>query len=352
MLRTLLPVRKVSLVTVPTTTSTSSTSTSPRLRLGGTGRRRRQAAAAAVAPPATAAGPGRRARRPRCRRWLTGAASLADPARSCRTPFHDEVEHRVLVEVAGGRLVDDAPLAHDEHAVGQSPSTSGTSLETSDDAHPGVGQPADEAVELDRGRRRRRRGWARRAAAPCRAEQPAREHHLLLVAAGQGADGARSPSAGGRRAPARPLARGPASSARGRTNPRGRTGTASPARCCGPRSGRAAGACALRSSGARPRPARDGGAGTEPAAAAGRRRAPARRSAPPGAVDGLEDLRAAGADQPGDADDLAGAARSGRTSAKRTGQREPLDAQRRARSVGRCAGPCAAGRRTRRCAPS
>ena len=86
-------------------------------------------------------------------------------ARSCRTSFHDQVEHPVLVDVCGRALVDDRALADHQHAVGQAEHL----LDLAGHHHHGdavVGQPADQARRSRCGRRRRRRGSARRAAAP------------------------------------------------------------------------------------------------------------------------------------------------------------------------------------------
>ena len=97
------------------------------------------------------------------------AVAVAVVVASCRRTFHqrprhDEVEHGVFVELAGGRLADDPALAHDQHPVGQAEHLghlAGDQQHPDAAARPGRGSPG----RARPGRRRRRRGWARRAAA-------------------------------------------------------------------------------------------------------------------------------------------------------------------------------------------
>ena len=65
------------------------------------------------------------------------------------------------------------------------PITSGSSLETIRTATPVRGELAHQLVDRDAWRRRRCRGWARRAARPAARWRATGQHDLLLVAAGE-----------------------------------------------------------------------------------------------------------------------------------------------------------------------
>ena len=227
-------------------------------------------------------------------------------ARSCRASFHDQVEDLVLVELVGrGRRAGRAPRRR-----------------------PGPGRP-DRAPPRSRWTRRRRRrprrrgdgrGRRSRVRAPTStprvgssssstrqsAEQPAGQHDLLLVAAGQGARPRGRRRRGARRAPRPAPRRGVALGAAVEEAAAREAGEAGDADVVADRLRRAAAPWLLRSSGASPTPAATA--------------APHRPGAQPPAVDGdraggrpcgrrrrLEDLGAPGADQPGEPDDLAGA---------------------------------------------
>ena len=170
-----------------------------------------------------------------------------------------------------GAFVDDRALAHDEHPVGE-PEHLGH-LAGDEQRRPPPRRPAGgSARRSPSGRRRRRRGSARRAAAPAAAEQPAGEHDLLLVAAGQRAGqpgrvrGRTSSDAVARAPPRFPPAVHPAEPGENRGSEASETlrTTDSPS----------SSAWLLRSSGASPSPGAHGGRRRGPPAASCRRRSP------------------------------------------------------------------------------
>ena len=203
--------------------------------------------------------------------------------------------------------------------------TSGISLEMRIDGVAGGGELVDEGVDLGLGAdvdaARRLVEDQDRAAR----RQPLRQHDLLLVAAGERRRRrveAAAPSASAARSTAAPPSRStgrlmnPSRASRGRIDSVAFSSTfidsTSP--------------CRLRSSGTRPMPAaiaRGAPSMTQRLAAdedaAGRVRIEAE--------DRLRHFRAAGADQPGEAEDLAGAHREGHV-AEAGGARQALDAQR------------------------
>ena len=133
-------------------TSTTSTPTRPRLR---TSLIRRSAIPAAA----------RSSTRLRCStRGLLLRRASTSTARSHGTSFHHEVEHAVLVELGGGRVVDDPALAQ-RPAPGR-PGRAPRAPRWTPAARRRRSRPArGSARRARRGHRRRRRGSARRAAA-------------------------------------------------------------------------------------------------------------------------------------------------------------------------------------------
>ena len=98
----------------------------------------------------------------------------------------------------GGGLVDHPALADDEDPVGEAEHL----LDLAGDDHDGdaaVGEGADELVDLAAGADVDAAGGLVEQQHPAVAQQPAGEHDLLLVAAGQGAHGAGHTGRGGRR---------------------------------------------------------------------------------------------------------------------------------------------------------
>ncbi len=242
------------------------------------------------------------------------------------------------------RLVHDPALADHQHPVGE-PEHLGHLAGHQQHRHAVVGEPADQRVELARAPDVDAAGGLVEQQHVAAVQQPAGEHRLLLVAAGQRAHragGVGRPDVEPRGDRARPRS----ARRRGRASRPGRTGAARAARRCGTPARPAAAPWLLRSSGARPIPARTA-AGTVP----GAQRLPVDPDRAggglAGAVDGLQDLRAARADQPGEPDDLAGAHGErdvGELAGAGSGPRP------RSTALVRPGSPGAAGRRTRRAA--
>ena len=103
--------------------------------------------------------------------------------------FHDQVEHPVLVERVGRRLGDDDAVGDHQHAVGQAQHL-GDLAGDHHDRDPAVGQGADQRVDLRARADVDAAGRLVEQQHPAVAQQPAGQHDLLLVAAGQGADDA------------------------------------------------------------------------------------------------------------------------------------------------------------------
>ena len=150
MLRRLSLVRKLSLVRVPMMASRISTRTRPTLRSSTASTWLRRTGCERPAGGGHLGGvldPGLLVGGDVGREALGRLRRLRSCDRSRRTPVHDHVEHLVLVEVAGGCLVDDRALAHDQHPVGQAEHLRHLAGDEQD-ADPRVGEPADEAVDL------------------------------------------------------------------------------------------------------------------------------------------------------------------------------------------------------------
>src|SRR4051794_23090199 len=191
-------------VTTPTMHSTTSAITRPRLRPSGPAsspppppRVDRGAEAPAVAPAGVVVVVSltlhlrARLRSPSAPRSSL-AAMLRQPSSRCvpfsggavRRAVHHEVEHPVLVEFAGRRTGHDGAVGHHEHLVGQAQHL----RDLAGDHHHGhaaVGQRPDQRVDLRAGADVDAPGRFVQQQYPAVAQQPAGQHDLLLVAAGQ-----------------------------------------------------------------------------------------------------------------------------------------------------------------------
>ena len=129
--------------------------------------------------------------RARCRRAWAGPDHRrswhgASAPRSCRTSFHDQVEDPVLVDLFGRSFVDDPPFADDQDPVGETEHLLHLARHH-DDGDAARGQGPDQGVDLAAGADVDTAGGLVEQQHPAVAQQPAGQHDLLLVAAGQGA---------------------------------------------------------------------------------------------------------------------------------------------------------------------
>src|SRR5882724_7717920 len=131
MISRLAGVANVSAVATPITQSTASTPTSPRLRPTLVSSRPASRAFRGAGSPGTAR--------------LTIASRTLIPA-----PFHDQVEHAGLVELAARCLVHHPPVAQYQHPVGQ-PEHLGHVAGHQHHGHSLLGQPSDQRVDLATG---------------------------------------------------------------------------------------------------------------------------------------------------------------------------------------------------------
>ena len=208
------------------------------------------------------------------------------------------------------------------------PSTSCDLAGHDDDGDALVGEPADEGVDLGAGADVDAAGGLVEQQDPAAVQQPAGEDDLLLVAAGQGARLA--VHAGGA-----DVEDSTCSVAARRSAPRSRKP---------PRANRREGgerdvawrltvteqqSLALALLGGQPDARPTTAASTDPVRSGSPSTVDGAAVALARAEDGLEDLRAPGADEPGEADDLAGAAPEARRRENSPAPREALDAQQR-----------------------
>ena len=241
----------------------------------------------------------------------------------------------------GRPLVDDASLTDDQHAVGE-PEHLLDLAGHDHDGDAGVGERADQARRSRCGPRRRRRASARRAAAP--------GTRAAASAPAPPSAGCRPTACGPRGPPPRVARRATrqllASRRSARLVEQAEAGEAAQRRHRDVAVDRLVEqqALALALLGAQPDPGGDGG-GTEPRRSVCAVDADRAGGGAAGAVDRLEDLRAPGSDQAGEADDLAGA--DGEVDVARTRRRAPGRAPPARRRRSRAACPGAAGRRTR-----
>ena len=158
----------------------------------------------------------------RRRGWLRHAVGLPSITRSST---------RCSSSSRASRRVHDAALAEHQHPVGEAQHF-GHFAGDEQYGEAFVGQPADHGVELGAGADVDAAGGLVEQQDPAAAQQPAGEHGLLLVAAGEGADagvgvvGAQGEFPG--RRPCRRAVRRP-----GRASRRGRSGTGRRRRRCG-----------------------------------------------------------------------------------------------------------------------
>ena len=221
--------------------------------------------------------------------------------------FHDQVEHPVLVERVGRRLARRRARRRSPGRGRPGPAPPGSRWTPRTTATPRSASAADQRVDLRAGADVDAAGRLVEQQHPAVAQQPAGQHDLLLVAAGQRADRAARRRPGARPAPAPARALRPALAPPVEEAAAGEPAQAGDADVAvdGLVEQQPLALALLRAPG---RPRRPTAAPTSPAAAACRPPARCRRS-PAGAVDGLEDLRPPRADQPGQPDDLAGARR-------------------------------------------
>ena len=106
-----------------------------------------------------------------------------------RAPSMTRSRTFALVDLGGGGLVDDLALADDEDPVGETEHLLDLAGDD-DDGDAAVGQRPDELVDLGAGADVDAAGGLVEQQHPAVAQQPAGEHDLLLVAAGEGAHGA------------------------------------------------------------------------------------------------------------------------------------------------------------------
>src|SRR4051794_21194 len=104
-----------------------------------------------------------------------------------RRSLHHEVEHPVLVEFVGRGAADHDTVGDHQHAVGQSEHLRDLAGDH-DHGDPAVGQRADQPVDLRAGTDVDPSGRFVQQQHPAVPQQPAGQHDLLLVAAGQRAD--------------------------------------------------------------------------------------------------------------------------------------------------------------------
>ena len=208
----------------------------------------------------------------------------------------------MLVELAGAGPRGPRRPSRTTSTRSARPSTSSTSLETTTTATPASARAADECVDLRAGADVDAAGRLVQQQHPAVAQQPAGQHDLLLVAARQRAPGRSTPA--GRTSSESAISRRPcARRALVEEAERGRSASSDEAVMLAntDSSSRGPGSCAPRGTARCParhprrhRPVR------QPATPPG----PSRRGAAR-AVQRLDDLRAPGADEPGQPDDLA-----------------------------------------------
>src|SRR3954471_3960363 len=120
---------------------------------------------------------------PACRCYRAPGSWWLAPG-SCRVSSQDDVEHRVLVDVAGGTVVQHGALPHDQHPVGE-PEHLLDLAGDHDDGDPVVGETPHQRVDLRAGSDVHATGRLVQQQHAAAAQEPAGQHHLLLVASGQ-----------------------------------------------------------------------------------------------------------------------------------------------------------------------